>query len=62
MKIGEFLVHIGAMTQAQVDEVVKAQQSGDKRPFGEIANVLGFVDDTSIKRFADYLDTSHSED
>lgn len=62
MKIGEFLVHIGAMTQVQVDEVIKAQQGGDSRPFGEIANSLGFVDDTSIKRFADYLDTSNADD
>lgn len=62
MKIGEFLVQNGAMTQAQVDEVIKAQQNGDARAFGEIANSLGYVDDTSIKRFVDYLDRSHAED
>lgn len=50
------------MTQAQVDEVVAAQRNGDERPFGEIANSFGYVDDTSIKRFADYLDRSQDED
>lgn len=60
-RIGEFLVRIGAMTPEQVEAVLKAQREGDERPFGEIANALGFVGDDSIKRFMDYLDKSRSE-
>ncbi len=60
-RIGEFLVRIGAMTPAQVEQVLTAQKKGDKRPFGEIARTLGFVGDDSIKRFVDYLEKTHGE-
>lgn len=50
-KIGEFLVGIGAMTEAQVDDVLKKQTEGDKRLFGEIANELGYVDKSAIKKY-----------
>ncbi len=60
-RIGEFLVRIGAMTPAQVEQVLKAQRNGDKRPFGEIARSLGIVGDDSIKRFLDYLERTHEE-
>jgi hypothetical protein len=52
-RIGEGLIRIGAMTQDQVDEVLKIQNGGDKRLFGEIAIELGYIDDRAIK---DYLD------
>jgi hypothetical protein len=55
-RIGEFLVEIGRMTPDQVEEVLRTQREGDKRPFGEIALALGFVDDDSLKRFVDYLE------
>jgi len=50
-KIGEFLVRIGAMTEEQSQEIIKIQQSGDKRYFGEIAVDLGFVDKDAIKKY-----------
>ncbi len=55
-RIGEFLVKIGAMTQEQVDQVVKAQEAGDARRFGDIALELGFIEDNSLKRYVDYME------
>ena len=39
-KIGQGLVRIGAMQQQQVDEILRLQQDGDDRLFGEIAIAL----------------------
>ncbi len=50
-------MRIGAMTQAQVDEVLRKQELGDKRRFGDIALELGYVHDDSIKHYVDYLET-----
>ncbi len=50
-KIGDFLVRIGAMTKEECDEVLKLQENGDTRLFGEIANELGFVDKSAIKKY-----------
>ncbi len=50
-KIGEFLVHISAMTEEQRDDVLKRQAAGDRRLFGEIARELGYVDKRAIERF-----------
>ena len=55
-RIGEFLVTIGRMTQDQVEQVLRAQENGDTRTFGEIALALSFVSDDSLKRFVDYLE------
>ena len=55
-RIGEFLVTIGRMTQDQVELVLRAQEIGDTRTFGEIALALKFVGDDSLKRFMDYLE------
>ena len=53
-RIGEFLVRIGAMTEEQVDAVLKAQ-AGDAelRMFGEIAIEKGFIDDSAIRKYID---------
>ncbi len=50
-RIGEFLVRIGAMKRYQVDDVVRAQQAGDRRMFGEIAIEFGYIDDAAIQRY-----------
>jgi hypothetical protein len=60
-RIGEFLVTIGRMTPDQVEEVLRAQEEGDKRTFGEIALALHFVGDDSLKRFMDYLEKTPTE-
>ena len=57
-RIGEGLVRIGAINEEQVEEVLKRQQEGDKRLFGEIAVDLGFV---NIEAIIDYLE-SRNED
>ena len=49
--IGEALVKEGELTQEQVDYVLKLQQEGDKRLFGEIAVDLGYIDLLTVIRF-----------
>jgi hypothetical protein len=54
-RIGDFLVHIGAMTQAQVEEVIKAQDEDEElRLFGEIAIEKGFIDDAAIQKYIEH--------
>jgi hypothetical protein len=55
-RIGHFLVMLGVMTAPQVEIVLAAQHAGDSRLFGEISAAMGFVQDNSLRRFADYLD------
>jgi len=50
-RIGEGLIRIGAMTAAQVEQVLALQEGGDERLFGEIAIEKGFIDDDAIKRY-----------
>jgi hypothetical protein len=52
MKIGEALIQIGAMTEAQVNQVLTVQRERyhfDKR-FGEIAVELQLVDQETIEK------------
>ena len=57
-KIGDVLVRIGAMTADQVEEVLRTQQAGDTRLFGEIAIELGYIDDEALRR---YVEIVHQE-
>lgn len=50
-RIGDFMLRTGAMQQAQVDAVINAQKTGDKRTFGEIAVSLGFVPQSKVEAF-----------
>jgi len=50
-KIGEALVRIGAMKSFQVEDVLRLQEGGDRRLFGEIAIELGYIDDLAIQRY-----------
>ncbi|MEI6873557.1 MAG: hypothetical protein WCL50_00345 [Spirochaetota bacterium] len=53
-RIGEFLVKIGALTEAQVTEVLRVQGEGEEpRLFGEVAIELGYIDDAALKRYID---------
>jgi hypothetical protein len=60
-RIGEILVLMGIMKAEQVEAVLASQQAGDKRLFGTIALSLGFIEDSALRRYADYLDL-HKED
>jgi hypothetical protein len=55
-RIGEILVLMRTMKPEQVESVLAAQRAGDKRLFGAIALSLGFIEDTALRRYADYLD------
>ena len=57
-RIGEGLVRIGAISEEQVEAVLKKQQEGDNRLFGEIAVDLGFV---NIEAIIDYLESRNEE-
>jgi len=60
MKIGEFLISIGVLTEEEVEFVLGAQKAGDSRRFGEIAISLRFMEDSSINRYAEFI-SSHSD-
>lgn len=51
-KIGDFLIGIGAMNEAQVEEVLRAQREDEEpRLFGEIAIELGYIDDAILRKY-----------
>jgi len=50
-RIGDFLVRTGKLSQAQVEQVIRAQKAGDGRTFGEIAIAFGLVDKALIDSF-----------
>jgi hypothetical protein len=50
-RIGDYMLRTGAMQQGQVDTVIGAQKTGDKRSFGEIAVSLGFLTQAKIEAF-----------
>ena len=54
-RIGDGLVRMGEMTEKQVGTVLKMQDEGDERLFGEIAVDLDFIDVGSVIR---YMETS----
>jgi hypothetical protein len=50
-RIGDYMIRTGAMNQSQVDAVVRAKTTGDKRHFGEIAVSLGFITAADVEGF-----------
>jgi hypothetical protein len=46
------------MTGEQVEEVLRTQQAGDTRIFGEIAIELGYINDEALRR---YVEIVHQE-
>lgn len=51
-RIGEFLMRIGALTQAQMDEVLAIQDAEEEpRLIGQIAIELGYINDEAIARY-----------
>ena len=51
VKIGEFLMKIGVITEQQVQEIVNMQKAGDSRLFGEIAVELGYINDEVLQKY-----------
>ncbi len=51
LRLGEFLVSIGAMTEDQVREVLERQQEEPDKLFGQIAIELGMINDAAIDRY-----------
>jgi hypothetical protein len=43
-KIGQALVRMGAMTQEQVDDILRRQKEGNDSLFGVMAIELGYVE------------------
>jgi predicted transcriptional regulator len=50
-RIGGFLIRIGAITEAQRDEILNIQKSNPGKMFGEIAVELGFINKDSINQY-----------
>jgi hypothetical protein len=50
-RIGDYMIRTGAMNQSQVDDVVRAKTTGDKRHFGDIAVSLGFITMADVEAF-----------
>ena len=57
LRVGEFLVSIGAMTKKQVEEVLEEQEKAPEKLFGQIAIEMGFVDDSAINRYLEAKNT-----
>ena len=51
IKIGEFLIKTGAISEEQVKIVLAEQQYNPDKLFGVIALELGFIDYTAITRY-----------
>ena len=50
-KIGEGLVRIGALNSGQREEILRLQQQGDKRLFGQIAVARHFVTPEAVTNY-----------
>jgi hypothetical protein len=48
-RIGQFLVRIGAMTQDQVEDVLRFQEKNPHSLFGMIAIEKGYINDTALR-------------
>jgi hypothetical protein len=48
------------ISEAQVDSVLSAQKGGDTRLFGEIAVAQGLMEESSLKRYLDFI-SGHDE-
>ena len=51
LRVGEFLVSIGAMTEADVARVLEEQERRPYKLFGQIAIDLGLISDGAIDRY-----------
>ena len=50
-RIGDYMIRTGTMNQGQVDVVIHAQRTGDKRSFGQIAVSMGFLSQANVDAF-----------
>ncbi len=53
-RIGDGMVKMGEMTESQVKTVLKIQQDGDTRLFGEIAVDLDYIDIDCVIRYMEH--------
>lgn len=56
-KIGEFLIKIGAISEAQCKEILAEQGKKPNMLFGEIAIEKGYIDDSAISRYLESRNT-----
>ncbi len=52
-KIGEGLIQIGAMSEEQVQDVLRLQREGNDSLFGIMAMELGYVDEQSLLNYVE---------
>jgi hypothetical protein len=51
VRLGEFLVCIGAMTQDEVGQVLEKQKQDPDKLFGQIAIEMGLIDDAAVDAY-----------
>ena len=51
MRIGDFLVFQGALTNGQVSTILTKQKEGDSRKFGEICLSLGYIEESELRKY-----------
>lgn len=51
VRLGEFLVCIGAMTQEEVRQVLAKQEEEPNKLFGQIAIEMGLIDDGAVDAY-----------
>jgi len=51
LRVGEFLVCIGAMTEKDVERVLADQERRPYKLFGQIAIEMGLINDDAIDRY-----------
>jgi hypothetical protein len=50
-RMGDYMIRTGAMTPAQIEDVVRAKSAGDARHFGDIAIALGFIKASHVEAY-----------
>jgi hypothetical protein len=60
-RIGETLIHIGAIKPHQVDDICRVQKEGDTRLFGEIAIEYGYINDEVLRKYVKAKETRGGE-
>ena len=52
-KIGEFLLRIEAIKPYQVEDILRVQENGDTRLFGEMAIEFGYINDEVLRKYVE---------
>ena len=60
-RMGEFLVRVGALSEARVAEILRRQKNEPHLRFGEIAIALGYLDFSILLKYIDHVREEHPQ-